>query len=317
MRPTLKLTAFATLDCPHPSWQAATTSAPMEPERRPAPADPGARPARPDGEPLPTTPAPLPRPVANYSGVYDVVAPLDFTQNGVLPGHRRPALGGAHRAARSPRRGALHHPRGRQHPVRLGPDEEGAQLPGDAAVEALLDDLITKNVYQGYPVVDQVTGIISGIAEVSKYMDVHDTITVHKPDATGRRRSISSSPRSASSFLGNTRWCRSAPASMCRRAAAHDRQAHAAHQRAGRRRRSHARRRHLLDAGRQPDARGARPAAVQPVRRRHRPRRRAQEPGALRDFGQTIVDELGRHLIARTTGQARCATARSAWSPTR
>ena len=60
----------------------ATDAARAEPDQPGAPPGPG--------EPIDT---PTPPPTANYSGVYAVVAPLDLTQNGVLPGVLGPALG--------------------------------------------------------------------------------------------------------------------------------------------------------------------------------------------------------------------------------
>ena len=61
------------------------------------------------------------------------------------------------------------------------------KVPGflKAGLTSMLDNLIINNVYQGYPVVDQITGIVQGIAEVSKYMEVHDTITLHKAASDG------------------------------------------------------------------------------------------------------------------------------------
>jgi hypothetical protein len=188
MRSTLKLTAFATLTAMTMAASGCNgDSRRMEqptpsPQPQPGPSDPPTK--GPDGEPLPDpSMPPTPAPVANYSGVYEVVAPLDFTQNGVLPGIVSPLLAGLT---------DLH-----DHPGKaLYEILEYSSIPYisdlmmkipsflQTGLEALLDDLITKNLYQGYPVVDQVTGIISGIAEVSRYMDLHDTITIHKQDAS-------------------------------------------------------------------------------------------------------------------------------------
>ncbi len=183
MRSTLRLTAFATLAALATAGAGCNDSArrvanPM-PSPQPEPTSP--LPIGPDGEPEPTpTPTPEPIVVANYSGVYEVVAPLDFTQSGVLPGIISPLLGGL---------SELHdHPGAALYTVL-----ENANIPyvSDlmmkvpsflvSGLTAMLDDLIINNVYQSYPIVDQVTGVIQGITEVSKYMDVHDTITVHKP----------------------------------------------------------------------------------------------------------------------------------------
>src|SRR6185436_2968907 len=175
MRPTLKLTAFATLtaltvavsgcnsDPGRMDTQGPTPS--PQPDPGPRPSDP---PTMPDPDPTPSMP-PAPTPVANYSGVYEVVAPLDFTQNGVLPGIVSPLLGGLSEVHDHP--GAA-----------LYTILENASIPyvSDimssllgfvvAGLEALLDDLIIKNLYQGYPLVDQIASIVQGIAEVSKYM---------------------------------------------------------------------------------------------------------------------------------------------------
>ena len=95
MRSTLKLTAFAALTALALSTTGCNggeVGRQEQPTPAPAPApDPGAPTTGPDGNPLPG-PTP-PAPVANYSGVYEVVAPLDFTQNGVLPGIVSPLLG--------------------------------------------------------------------------------------------------------------------------------------------------------------------------------------------------------------------------------
>src|SRR4051794_18694326 len=98
MRSTLKLTAFATLTAMTVVVSGCNEDARRmeQPAPSPMPQTPGTQPTTgPDGEPLPTpSPTAEPAPVANYSGVYEVVAPLDFTQNGVLPGIVSPLLSG-------------------------------------------------------------------------------------------------------------------------------------------------------------------------------------------------------------------------------
>src|SRR5207253_5471032 len=100
MRSTLKLTAFTTLTalavavsgCNDAAGRMQEQPTPSpQPQPQPNP-DPNGTPTNPDPQPMPTPAAPAP--VANYSGVYEVVAPLDFTQNGVLPGVVSPVLGG-------------------------------------------------------------------------------------------------------------------------------------------------------------------------------------------------------------------------------
>jgi hypothetical protein len=188
MRSTLKLTAFATLTALALSTTGCNggdVGRQEQPTPAPAPApDPGPPTTGPDGNPLPGPTQPAPAPVASYSGVYEVVAPLDFTQNNVLPGIISPLLGGL---------SELHdHPGDALYTIL-----EGSNIPYisdlmmkvpdflKAGLTAMLDNLIINNVYQGYPVVDQITGIVQGIAEVSKYMEVHDTITLHKPASDG------------------------------------------------------------------------------------------------------------------------------------
>src|SRR5207237_10586978 len=135
-----------------------------------------ATPTSPDPQRKPMLAAPAP--VVNYCGVYDVLAPLAFTQTGVLPCVVSPALGGLSDLHDHPGKALYTILENAQNPYI---SDIMMNLPGFvvSGLEALLDDLITQNVYAGYPLVDQIAGIIQGIAEVSKYMDVHDTVTVH------------------------------------------------------------------------------------------------------------------------------------------
>lgn len=190
MRSTLKLTALSTLTALAVTVSGCNDSTGRMQQENPTPSpqpNPNPNPnPNPDPDPMMNpdpAPQPTPAPTANYSGVYEVVAPWDFTQNGVLPGMVGPLLGGL---------SDLHdHPGKALYTILENANipyisDIMMNLPGFvvSGLEALLDDLITKNLYQGYPLVDQIAGIIQGIAEVTKTMDVHDTITVHKPDAS-------------------------------------------------------------------------------------------------------------------------------------
>ena len=182
MRPTLKMSVFATLTAfaiATAGCDGAATGGMKDPGPGPstAPSGPG-QPDAPNPDGPGTPPAPLP--TANYSGVYDITAPLDFTQNGVLPGAIGPALGGL---------AELH-----DHPGdAILKIVEGANIPYlsdilnkvpsflTKALAGLLDDLIIQNLYKGYPVVDEVANIIQGIFELTQKIEIHDELTVHKP----------------------------------------------------------------------------------------------------------------------------------------
>jgi len=183
MRP-IKMTVFATLTAL--AIGAAGCNGDVPGNMMPGAPDPGpADPNNPDFPPgTNPSPTPTPAPVANYAGVYEVVAPLDFTQNGVLPGALGPALGGLSQ---------LH-----DHPGNaIITIVEGASIPYlssilmkvpsflKSALAGLLDSLIIDNIYKGYPVVDQIASIIQGITELSKKIEVYDQITVHTPTANG------------------------------------------------------------------------------------------------------------------------------------
>jgi hypothetical protein len=183
MRP-IKLTVFATLTAFAITTAGCNGDATGGMMPGPAgPSDPAA-PNNPDSPNNPNTPNTPAAPVAHYSGIYDAVAPIDFTQNGVLPGLLGPALGGL---------AQLH-----DHPGNaIITVVEAAGIPYlsailmkvpsflKAALSGLLDDLIIKNLYQGYPVVDEIASVIQGIAELGKKLEIHDEITVRTPTATG------------------------------------------------------------------------------------------------------------------------------------
>ena len=92
MRPNLKMTVFASLTAlalASSGCNGAATGPMMNtPDSPDAPNT-----NNPDSPNNPSNPNnPQPAPTAKYSGVYEVVAPLDFTQNGVLPGVWGPVL---------------------------------------------------------------------------------------------------------------------------------------------------------------------------------------------------------------------------------
>jgi hypothetical protein len=168
------LTAFNLAGCNGEAGMGMMPGSPAGPDN---PNPPANNPDSPNGNPQ--TP---PDPVANYTGVYDLVAPLDFTQNGVLPGLISPALGALAELHDHPGDALLDILEASNIPYvssTLG------KIPSflKAALAGMLDDLIINHVYKGYPVVDQIADITQGIAELAKKMDVHDTLTVHTPSS--------------------------------------------------------------------------------------------------------------------------------------
>jgi hypothetical protein len=190
MRVTLKTSAFATLTlfavltagCNSDTGHDGTT---MDPPTGSGPStNPGGtpfNPPNPDGPGLPPTPAPV---KANYSGVYEVVAPIDFTKNGVLPNAVGGALGGLAELHDHPGDALLKIVTNAGIPYL---SDILQQVPSFLmkALASLLDDLIIDNLYNGYPVVDEVANIIQGIFELTKKLEIHDTLTVHKMAADG------------------------------------------------------------------------------------------------------------------------------------
>jgi hypothetical protein len=189
MRSSLKLAAFTTLA----AFAVAATGCgsdtriqPNKPAEQPK-NEPTSPPAvGPDGDmPKPSpAPSPPPAPKANYSGVYSVDAPLDFTQNGVLPGIVGPALASLAELHDHPGDAIVNILKNGNIPylssiLQKVPDFLLAGLSG------MLDNLIINNVYKTYKPVDQIANIIEGITEISKKMDLQNTVTVHKPASDG------------------------------------------------------------------------------------------------------------------------------------
>jgi hypothetical protein len=127
---------------------------------------------------------PDPAPTAKYSGVYTVVAPIDLTQNGVLPGVIGPALSALIELHDHPGKAILDIVAIANIPT---VSDAVANMPSFLRdlLSGLLDKLITDEVYANVPVVEQITNIISGITELAKTIDVHNTLTVHTPKADG------------------------------------------------------------------------------------------------------------------------------------
>ena len=142
------------------------------------------QPGTPEG-PGETIGQPPPPPTSKYSGVYGTVAPLDFTQNGVLPGVIGPALGALIELHDHPGQAILDIIAIANIPTVSDAVAEHAVVPASDLLSSLLDKLIIDEVYANVPVVDQITGIISGITELAKTMDVHSSLTVHTPKADG------------------------------------------------------------------------------------------------------------------------------------
>lgn len=146
--------------------------------------------------PDPTDPAPegpsrrepkdpsKPAPIAHYAGVYDAVAPLDFTQSGVLPGLLGPALAGLVELHDRPGKAIITIVENAGIPYL---SEILMQVPSflKGALTGLLDSLILDNVYKNVPVVDQIAFVIQGISDLGKQTEIHDQITVSTPTQKG------------------------------------------------------------------------------------------------------------------------------------
>jgi hypothetical protein len=180
MRPNLKLTALATLTA-----FALVTGCGAGPEARTQPTPtPTPTPGQPDSPPGPNEFPPQPTPTAKYAGVYAVVAPIDLTQNGVLPGVLGPALTALIELHDHPGKAILDIVAIANIPT---VSDAVKNMPGflKDVLSNLLDKLITDEVYANVPVVEQITNIVSGITELAKTIDVHNTLTVHTPAADG------------------------------------------------------------------------------------------------------------------------------------
>lgn len=180
MSANLKLTAFATMTA-----FALLTGCGAGPEAHTT-TPPATGPSEPPGTPQGPGEInnPPPKPVANYAGVYTADAPIDLTQNGVLPGVLGPALNALIELHDHPGKAILDIIAIANIPTVSDAVANMPQFLKDL-LSGLLDKLITDEVYANVPVVDQVTNIISGITELAKTIDVHNTLTVHTPAADG------------------------------------------------------------------------------------------------------------------------------------
>jgi len=132
------------------------------------------------GEPIDNTPPPS----AKYAGVYAAVAPIDLTQNGVLPGVLGPALSALIELHDHPGKAIIDIIVIADIPTVSDAVKNLPQFLKDVLSD-LLDKLIIDEVYANVPVVDQITNIISGITELAKTMNIHNSLTVHTPKADG------------------------------------------------------------------------------------------------------------------------------------
>jgi hypothetical protein len=177
---SLKLTAIASLTVL--SLVAGGCGAGPEARTQPTPTPTPDAPGTPsDG---PGNPIDQPPPTARYAGVYTVPAPIDLTQNGVLPGVIGPALGALIELHDHPGKAILDIVAVANIPT---VSDAVANMPSFLrdVLSTLLDKLIVDEVYANVPVVDQITGIISGITELAKTMEIHNALTVHTPAADG------------------------------------------------------------------------------------------------------------------------------------
>lgn len=181
MSRNLKLTAIASLTVLSlvAGGCGAGPEARTQPTPTPAPDQPGATPQGPSG-PIDGPPAPK----AKYSGVYASVAPIDLTQNGVLPGVIGPALGALIELHDHPGKAILDIVAIANIPTVSDAVKNMPSFLKDI-LSNLLDKLIIDEVYANVPVVDQITNIISGITELAKTIDIHNSLTVHTPAADG------------------------------------------------------------------------------------------------------------------------------------
>lgn len=180
MRPNLKLTALAALTTfTLVAGCSGGSSGPHTTAPTPGPTTPDT----PSG-PVEGNPTPAPTPHARYAGVYAVVAPLDLTQNGVLPGVLGPALGALIELHDHPGKAILDIVAIANIPT---VSDAVKNMPGFLRdlLSTLLDKLITDELYKNVPVVEHIASIISGVTDLAKTIDLHDSLTVHTPAADG------------------------------------------------------------------------------------------------------------------------------------
>jgi hypothetical protein len=172
MRPNLKSSAIAALTA-----LALISGCSAEPETRmPGPGGGGTG----GGEPIPI---PMNQ-TAKYAGVYAAVAPLDLTQNGVLPGALGPALNALIELHDHPGKAIIDIIMIADIPT---VSDAVKALPGFVRdlLASLLDQLIQKEVYANVPIIEQIANVISGVTELAKTIETHQALTIHTPTAGG------------------------------------------------------------------------------------------------------------------------------------
>ncbi|HEY2746880.1 MAG TPA: hypothetical protein VGL86_19790 [Polyangia bacterium] len=170
-------------------------------ERNSPPAGPGS-----PGTPGPVGPIDNPPPAAaqaKYSGIYADIAPIDLTQNGVLPGVLGPALTALGELHDHPGQAILDIIAISDIPTVSDAVKNMPQFLKDI-LSGALDTLITNEVYANVPVIDQIAGIVSGITELAKTIDIHNTLTVHTPAADGTAKIDQQVTDIGFTLLGNT-----------------------------------------------------------------------------------------------------------------
>lgn len=139
------------------------------------PSTPSSTPSSPPVDPDP----PAPVQTANYSGIYNADAPLDFTQDGVLPGLTSPLLGALASIHDTPGQAIVDFANAAGVPVVSDIGSFGRSI-----LAGLLDTQI-KDFYAANPSLDQVAQIIMNIFELAKTGVLTNTLTIHTPNTDG------------------------------------------------------------------------------------------------------------------------------------
>ena len=140
--------------------------------------DPGSdTPVNPDPtKPDPTNPNTI---SAKYSGVYTANAPVDFTQQGVLPGLTGPALASLSELHDNPGKAIVDFAYAANAPVIKDMS---------AFVRDVLSSVVTTsvgNLLKNHPEFDKIIGVIDSIFSITQTSVITNKITVHTPAADG------------------------------------------------------------------------------------------------------------------------------------
>jgi len=186
MRKNMKLSAFAglaALTLIAAGCNAAPTgpTAPTDPTNPSNPSNPS-NPTNPSNPVDPTNPIDPVTPTARYQGTYSIVAPIDFTQQNVLPGILGPALGSLSQIHDHPGQAVLGFLENSGIPYLSSIMMKVPDFLMNALGSAV-DTLIKDKLYQGYPVVDRIASIIQGVTELTKKMEVHEDLTIGAANA--------------------------------------------------------------------------------------------------------------------------------------